>query len=540
MGRMVTLTLNDALYNAGILGFLRVCSRAGFAVQESGNSISFDSEILQNFTQHYLETLMDTFREDMVYAEMINQWTHIRATPTNTEAYAKIFDEGLKYIADKLKRNSYLAGYEIIKSRGESYDFQNAVKKIKDTPDYGQKTILLKVLMEKVQRYEDVLLLKDIAYTRIQPFWTNVAFLNKNRNKAEFAVCFDEAFVKEAAGFVPREGKRATLQCCQCETAMSKRDSFALSWVNDVGVDVARKTSYFWDFNVDSFLCPVCNLIYACLPLGFYMKGLEGIFVNDNASILTLKQMNEIAAIKLQGRKDDLFYRVIDNFMQINQTITAEKEIDNIQIIRRTNSTYLSNILSKEKLRIIRDYQKDFENIVGLSFKVNDDYLNIYREVIQRILTGRNLYSLMHILLHTGIAEGSRIWFVRSLVKIQAVAFSKGDEKMRGNAVYSAMKRGEELRLTMVGDDQNENKIRSLSYKLLNALRTRNSADFMDAVLRNYIGLGKAMPVGFLDVLKDENQFLEFGYAFVTGLNGGVSNAAGKETANQESEGDKG
>ncbi|WP_378955888.1 type I-B CRISPR-associated protein Cas8b1/Cst1 [Pelosinus sp. sgz500959] len=523
MGRIVTLTLNDALYNAGLLGFLRICRKSNLPVQEVGNTINFDSDILKDFTSHYLQTLIDTFRDDIIYSEIMENYNRIVPLNMNQEENYKKFDESFKYIADKLKRASYLAGYEIIKARGDLYDFEVEVKTIKENKEYQEKRLLLDQLIDKIKKYKDVLIMKDITYTKIQPFWTNVAFLNSKRNKDEFDLCFTEAFTKPAYEFLPKEGKKVQLTCCQCDSAVTKSNGFTMSWINDVGVDTVRKTSYYWDFKVDSFLCPVCNLIYACIPLGFSMQGTEGIFVNDNESIDVLEEMNGVAVVKVDSRKEDIFYKVIDRFMDINQELTAQKEVNNIQVIRRSNGRYIFNILSKEKLNIIKYCKRDFAALVGISVKIQDDYLNVYRKVIQSILNGENLYPLIYILLHKGIDKSIRIWFLRYMIKIQAVAFSKGDEKMREKVVFAAMKRGEELRMRMLGDNQNENKVRTLSYKLLNALKVRNSNEFMDTVLRNYIGLGIQMPISFLDILKQEEKFLDFGYAFITGLNGGIS-----------------
>lgn len=523
MGREVTLTLNDALYNAGILGFLRICEKSDLPIKQAGNSISFDSDILSDFTACYLQNMMNVFRDDTIYTEIMTRYAQIMALQINSDEDKKTFDEIFKYIAEKLKRASYEAGFEIIKARGEIYDFTATVKEIKEEKDYASKISLLNILIQKMKQYEDVFLLKDITYTKIQPFWTNVAFLNSKKNKAEFHQCFEESFSQPAYGFTPKEGKKIQLTCCQCDVPIRKNDSFPMAWINDIGVDVARKTSYYWNFKVDSFLCPVCNLIYACIPLGFTMKGSEGVFVNDNESITKLKQMNVVPAVKLDAHKDDLYYRVIDRFMHTNQGIVVQKELNNVQIVRRSNGQYVFNILSKEKLQVLEYCKRDFETIVGISVKVEDEYINIYRRVIQSVLAGENLYPLIYTFLHHSLAKALRIWFVRYLIKIQAVAFCKGDEKMREKVVFAAMKRGEELRIVMLGDNQNENKVRTLSYKLLNALKVRNSGEFMDTLLRNYIGLGMQVPVGFLDVLKEENKFLDFGYAFVTGLNGGNS-----------------
>ena len=41
------------------------------------------------------------------------------------------------------------------------------------------------------------------------------------------------------------------------------------SWIVDGGIDSERKTSVFWDFVRDDYMCPMCALVYSCMPLGF-------------------------------------------------------------------------------------------------------------------------------------------------------------------------------------------------------------------------------------------------------------------------------
>lgn len=520
MGREVVLTLNDGLYNAGIRGFLRVCQFGNLAVKKDGNQILFNSDILQKFTIIYLKTLIEVFRDDTVYKEIIAKYARIRASQDIKENEKNVHDQ-FKYVIDKLERASYKAGYTIVQSRGETFDFIAAIKNCKKEKDLVLKISILETIINKLQEYENVFLLKDITYTKIQPFWTNVAFLNSNENKNEFATSFDKSFGIPVNEFMLKTEKKAKLHCCQCEVGLNKKDAAGMGWINDVGVDIARKTSYYWNFQVDSFLCPMCNLIYACIPLGFTMKGSEGIFINDNEGISELLAMNKTPSAKFIATREDLYYHVMDQFRQQNQYTMAEKEVENIQIIRRSDRKYVFNILSKEKLTVLKKCNTDLEKLVGISFRLQEDYINVYQVVINAILAGTNLYMLIHSVLQQGVSNRVPTRFVGYLVKIQTVAFSRGDGKVKEKAVFPIMKLGENLRIAMTADNQNESKVRTLSYKLLNALKVRNSAEFMDTILRNYIGLGKLIPNGFLDVLRDDEKFLDFGYAFVTGLNGG-------------------
>ncbi|MBP2639598.1 MAG: cas8a1 [Firmicutes bacterium] len=529
MSSEVTLQLNDALYNAGILGFMRIAEKQGIPYRWKGNRLQFQLDDLQNFTESYLNTVMDTYRDDTVYATILKQYDNLICIPSkeeeNLEKWWNDKDKkiGFRYIKEKMERVSYKKGFAIIKERGETYDFLTNIKGIKEEKQYEKKAEKLAILIDKLNQYENVFLLKDIAYTKIQPFWTTMAFLNSKESETEFHTSFEKTFVDPAVHFQMDE-KNGKFSCCQCDVPLTKSNGCAMAWVNDVGIDIARKTSYFWEFNVDSFLCPVCNLIYACIPLGFTMKGSEGIFVNDNMSLRALKEINAVSAVVLSGEKEDLFFRMMEQFSQITQATTMEQEVENIQVVRRSNGRYVFNILSKEKLQVLNFCKKDFAVLARLSLKLQGVYVNIYRSTMQRILNGENLYSLLYEILHTAIEAGTRTWFVRYLLKIQAVAFAKGERGMQEEkTVFAAMHCGADLRARMLGDDKNENKVRGLSYKLLNALKVKDSHEFMDTVLRNYIGLGAKMPNGFVEVLKDENSFLNFGYAFVTGLNGGLT-----------------
>ncbi|MGC8557125.1 MAG: type I-B CRISPR-associated protein Cas8b1/Cst1, partial [Fervidicoccus sp.] len=65
-----------------------------------------------------------------------------------------------------------------------------------------------------------------------------------------------------------------------------------------------------------------------------------------------------------------------------------------------------------------------------------------------------------------------------------------------------------------------ENKIDSISYKLLNALRIRDHKQFMDVVLRTYIAYGEIIPSSFVKALQNNDDFAALGYSFLSGLHG--------------------
>ncbi|SHK10350.1 CRISPR-associated protein Cas8b1/Cst1, subtype I-B/TNEAP [Hathewaya proteolytica DSM 3090] len=63
------------------------------------------------------------------------------------------------------------------------------------------------------------------------------------------------------------------------------------------------------------------------------------------------------------------------------------------------------------------------------------------------------------------------------------------------------------------------NKIVSISYRLLNTAKVRNKKDFMDIVLRVFMGCNKSVPMIFLEIMSEkEIDFESIAYAFIAGL----------------------
>lgn len=94
------------------------------------------------------------------------------------------------------------------------------------------------------------------------------------------------------------------------------------------------------------------------------------------------------------------------------------------------------------------------------------------------------------------------------------------DEKELWNIYY----KGQELAKAFV--EQNaENKIPSIAYKLLNTLRVGDTSQFMNILIRTYMSVDKEIPSSFVKTLQDKNSFYSIGYSFLNGfLNKGEKN----------------
>ena len=78
-----------------------------------------------------------------------------------------------------------------------------------------------------------------------------------------------------------------------------------------------------------------------------------------------------------------------------------------------------------------------------------------------------------------------------------------------------------------------ENKIQSISYKLLNALRIGDTTQFMDVLIRTYMAYGEEIPSSFVKTLSNKETFYALGYSFLNGLLGEQNKQENQEEVNK-------
>ena len=89
-------------------------------------------------------------------------------------------------------------------------------------------------------------------------------------------------------------------------------------------------------------------------------------------------------------------------------------------------------------------------------------------------------------------------------------------ENNKNYLVYGGSDAGKELR----NGYEVQEKLKGISYRLLNALKTNNVDMFMDTLLNCYLYIQKPVPKIFLNTLKDDEAFKTVGYAFIAGMLG--------------------
>lgn len=308
--------------------------------------------------------------------------------------------------------------------------------------------------------------------------------------------------------------------------------AYDLTWLSKIGVDMSRKSSHFWNFSGDSYICSVCNFVYSCVPAGFTILKGKGLFINQNSSIGDLFSANTLSLEgidKFQKLEEQGYFNIVKN-MEQGSIKNFNKEIENIQIVKYDSQNvrrpYSFNLLSKSKLILIYKNRKRLSKLINVYIKISGDYyINLYSEVLERLYNNKNQFSFINYLFSLNSEEKfNKIGLIYLILKINHDFLQGGmkrkmaEHKSKDEYIDTFKRYG--LKLRSVYSGSSKNKISGITYRLLNSLKIKNTSKFMETLINAYLYLNNPVPTDFIDALKDENKFQEIGYAFLIGLQG--------------------
>lgn len=541
----IRLELSDWLYNAGIVGVANILEASDVKYKHEANYIEFDDYALENFEEKYFRYFIKKYENFTSWYRIVSLKSYI-----DNLDMQKIQDKDLtfinnqiEYIKVKIKSNSYKSGYLVIEDKSmDLLKEEKKLKKVKMTKKQSIQDVTDKILEQlevikdiieylKKEEVKKIILAKNVIYDVVQKFWTDVSFLNKNNSKKDMYDEYNNYFVAAASEYVNEERNKYKYSCFSCENKMaklSKPAAYDLTWISKMGVDMSRKSSHFWNYNGDSYICPLCNLVYSCIPAGFTVIKSRGIFINQNSNINSLLRINKHILehnTTFEELEEQSYFNIVENVHQ-SSVEHLEKEIDNIQIVKLDSDNqrrpYTFNVLSKDKMKVISDNKKMLKSMIKIHVKVsNKEYLNLYREVISRLYSGKNQFDLISKLFYLKLdSKFNRVNFIEMAIKINNNFLGgRVKSKMVHYTVINKCK-GYGFDLRRAYDDKAKNKVGGITYRLLNALKTKDTARFMDTILNAYMYLNKRVPTTFVDALSDVDRFQTIGYAFLLGLQG--------------------
>ena len=556
------VSLDTFLYNAGIVGFIQVLENSKAERDKdyiiNGQDLSISKKFLKksDLSQLYIDSMIKKFGDKTRIYKTIQYIEHII---NSKEIEEENFKEEMNFIIGSLEADGIKTSYKVLKKYKIPINIEENINEVKNiikdkSYDINEiKKYLQKILNDfKNDKIKQNLLMKNIIYNKIKLFWKDKAFLSKNNSDKDLKEVFNNSFEEPLKNMI-EDKKEYKYNCITCDTKIQR--NIDTTFLFEVGVDTNRKKSAFWNCNPDSFICPLCNFIYACSPMGFIEIGNNNlVFVNYNDSIEYLIKMNSSEEfkenIKSKNEKYLFYNKIIQRILSIKT-----KELNSFQVITRNDKHYSSNIIGKDALQVIQTRKSDLKFISSFSIKTsNDEYINMFEECLDNILNFRNQWLLIFKVLKNDNKNNRVIYSVLfSILQIQItqknIHKKGGIMKKKINLSYFAGKSGDEMRKIIIGvnndmnlsDEQNkeaDNKLRGLVYQLINSVYTNNKDIFFSNITRLYTGMNIVIPTIFTNIFEDDEYFKEIGFAYILGLKGAYDKDAydNKENKNEKGE----
>lgn len=547
----IEFRLNSWMENAAICGLVNILGENKVTIGEQ--SIKVPVAELQHFEEVYFGYFAKQYQKLSSLNKVLAYEDDLKRN--KQENFANFtqasYEQLQKYLTD-LKRygesNSYIAVYPLVESNVDILALikQAKIDKLKKGEfDQNRAQVIERVRkvyavltdifsyynQEDVQRY---LAAKIQIYSVINNGYNDVSFLNRQESKGDFFEKYHDYFVKSMFSYLEENHEKDKLSCTNCGEPI-KKGEISYSFINQAGYDANRKQSNAWSFTNDLFMCPVCRLLYTCIPAGFTYVYNQGIFVNDNHSVESLVKVNNgirlnvLNVNKTEVKSNDTYAALIRT-LQDEMNAQSRQELQDIQVVRYENDRYYFNLLPKHILKTIDRSKNLLSDLFNVGFNLNGEYHSVYREVVNNLMNNTNLFSLIHQILRIKIsggqvyANGYHVMkmieinknFLKELIQVEILE-AKELEKIRRDGYFFKQ------------EYANKNKADSVGLRLLNALKANNRDAFMDMLLNSYMYLNKQVPKYFTEVFLDDERFKTIGYSFVTGMIGeAYTNEGGK------------
>ncbi|WP_187986543.1 type I-B CRISPR-associated protein Cas8b1/Cst1 [Listeria marthii] len=544
----IEIRANDWLINAGLTGFLNIVGKEN--VRIGGQSIYFNADLLEGLETKYFNFFIQEYKETLAWTKIISyKKTMERFRADEFISFDETSLDNLnKYVKDVvkfyLKKANYIKVFPLINPDADVSKWLENLNTINLTKKQKWEDVKLDIVEQVKQNYThlDIIIdfcasekglrylgAKNLIYSVINKGWSGVSFLFKQTKLIDPYLDYKTTFVNPVIEYLNTDLSKAKYNCFNCNQPI-KNLKLDLSFMNDVGFDTARKTSHVWDFNNDVATCPICRLIYSCVPAGFtYVYG-EGMFINDSYGVDGLYRVNErmrnsILRFNKDGINSTNTYRALVESITMEHENNRRYELADIQLIRYENEHYRFNLLSKKMLDIVNDSRGMLKSLIRCGYKEGSLNINLYKEVVQRLMNNENLFTLIHKLIFYKQTNTNGVYYnmghVSGILDINT-KFLKEMEVMTNisqNQLWFVQSCGAKFKEGYF-NKKSENKIAGITYKLLNSLKINDKDGFMDTLLNSYSYLAIPIPNVFMNIFLNDEAFKSVGYAFMLGVGG--------------------
>jgi CRISPR-associated protein Cst1 len=542
---MEKVYLGDWLYNAGILGFLRILNtntkiweietvgdkKIIKSLDESilkvgDNYIEFDRKIFEGFAKNFFDYAFQQYGKYNRYLKLFNEYLE----KINQNIPASELESIYKDLDEKIK------GYSLLKNKIE----ESGLKKPDKKEIKKDKNLLVSYLETIIKTMEDNR--DEFWESDVQTYLRNLlgqkSFLNKSVVKDRYKKFCEDFEEPLKSGNIDKDKK---YYCISCNERIAKKD------VNfDTGISLfyglnSDASNFVWNFNTKLPLCEICEIVYFC-----YFAGITPVrknnrtiyyFVNSDSSVVDLVSENNILSeILNQNPQENPFLTFFTEYILEASYQKAKFKLQNIAILEIdiTNTimpkVYSFNV-SREKAEFIKNQKNNLKEFSKIFYQIKDEKIAVLPEILSLILENKLYFNYLNKLTRIYISNDEKTNLTPYRFQQLNLIISDFIKKVGGinmsvseNEMWTVYYKGKELAETLKKKNA-ENKIQSISYKLLNYLRIGNTNQFMNTLIRTYMAYGEEIPSSFIKALQNKENFYSLGYSFLNGfLSGNVEN----------------
>lgn len=315
--------------------------------------------------------------------------------------------------------------------------------------------------------------------------------------------------------------------CSICGEELSIDEDYTEGNFIPLAVSTSNSQNMFWNLNAEYPIGSICKLILLCTA-----AGATDIFKNYLDDKYDYKDKIYYGFINIEGNLEELI-RVNNDFgNKTDREISFESFIlDSVSQNEKISTWQLENILYVEfnSDYLSKNCKLNYFNIPNYLARFIKDQADLVKkiknpktrfEVFDIVLARKDLNKFINRKLRDKFRNSIEIF---QIIKISYyLRIYKGGEDVNSNKNIKQLNfiymRGKKIGKAIKNENQ-ENKIQGIVYKLLNAAKSNNRADFMDIVLRIHLTYGQEVPILFLDVFKEEKlSFDEIAHSFITGM----------------------
>ncbi|MBJ8054318.1 type I-B CRISPR-associated protein Cas8b1/Cst1 [Bacillus cereus] len=565
----IPLTAGEWAIDQGLVGYYRILKHAGIKVQVTDEGILFEPEHLKDFEQHYFNFFLNRYsvakRDEQIIRREFSNFKRESELKENTGTRGKIqlakklldetikrtviekvekkfedtiikkrlvefahkirnqkayilemeewIEQYLQALAEPIINHKLTLNYFKAKVLGTYFgqvSFLNVLHTAKTIEE--QKAIFRKEYIETL--LVDLELQQVISQAQSSDEIMNYLKLSTHESAKQLRMKFKKFEIQQMREYISN-----SINHCNFFDSQWAFEQYSESHFSPLSMSAPKALNFYWGANgvLAIPISKLAKLILFCAPAGASIVGDKSLFVQREGRFEQVIQANNIYEI---GRsKEKAFDEILFDLIAEQQTKAYQTQQN--YLILEYSSEYNAKKTDLQYLHLTSGLCSLFNSDTCSKWFGHLKY-TLRSQIVHSFLRYQDPKSMIHHHLRIKLKEGrfaNEIVYA-CLLRYYFIFLVKGEGTLETNLsigrkrIWSAFYAGVEIRKAM-----EEGKIRSIAYRLLNAVRANDKKMFLDTSMRLYMSVEKPLPPVFINVL-DESQidFATIADSFIAGL----------------------